>query len=158
MAYSNRTVRCLIKLLIVLLEYIDLFLFDKARILAWHKYSSHHASTMLNAFRHLLCSKLCWHSWWVSLNNHAVKMHMSASVQFYSKVQYVIIMQTYWISTHRYNRQNKIYHMFFILYSIATYLAGHLHACGQVRSIFINNSLAAAASANFLVQHINDIA
>ena len=68
----NRTVSGLIvllELLTVLLEYIDLFLiqnFDNQRFIAlvvYHKNSSHYASIMLNAFRHLSCSKLCQHSW-----------------------------------------------------------------------------------------------
>ena len=60
--YSNRTDKCLMQLLIVLLEYINLFLWFIKRILAWHKYPSHYASIILNTLRHLLCSKLHWHN------------------------------------------------------------------------------------------------
>ena len=69
LTHSNRTVRCLIKLLIVLLEYINFLWFIISRILSWHKYSSLYASIMLNAFRHLLCSKSCWHNRWVPLDS-----------------------------------------------------------------------------------------
>ena len=69
------------KLLIVLLEY---FLFDKARILAWHKYSFYYANAMFNAFRHLLRSPdyagIIDGSHWTTMQWKCIW------VQFYSKV------------------------------------------------------------------------
>ena len=40
----------------VLLEYIGLFNIFKPN-------TSYYAGIMLDAFRYLLCSKLCWHNW-----------------------------------------------------------------------------------------------
>ena len=54
-----------------LLEYIDLFCnlqFFKQGFIAWLKNFVYYAKIMLNAFGHLLCSKLCQHNRWVPSN------------------------------------------------------------------------------------------
>jgi len=83
--HSNRTVRCLIVLLwlLIVLNLFLWFIIDKARILAWHKYLSCYASIMLNAFRHLLC--------WQTTSGNAYELVHSAPVRFYSKVEYAYI-------------------------------------------------------------------
>ena len=55
---QKRSTSCLI----VLLVHINLFLWFIKGFITWHKNSSPYASIMLNAFRDLLCSKLCWHN------------------------------------------------------------------------------------------------
>ena len=55
----------LLELLTVLLEYIDLILqlsFFQQEFILWYKYLTYYAGIMLNAFRYLLCSKLCQHN------------------------------------------------------------------------------------------------
>ena len=55
----------LLELLTVLLEYIDLILqlsFFQQEFILWYEYLTYYAGIMLNAFRYLLCSKLCQHN------------------------------------------------------------------------------------------------
>ena len=55
----------LLELLTALLEYIDLILqmsFFQQEFILSHKYLTYYAGIMLNAFRYLLCSKLCQHN------------------------------------------------------------------------------------------------
>ena len=65
----------LLELLIALLEYIDLILqlsfFQQEFILhVSYKYLTYYAGIMLNAFRYLLCSKLCQHNRRVPSDTH----------------------------------------------------------------------------------------
>ena len=55
----------LLELLTALLEYIDLILqlsFIQQEFTLSYKYLTYYAGIMLNAFRYLLCSKLCQHN------------------------------------------------------------------------------------------------
>ena len=55
----------LLELLTALLEYIDLILhlsFIQQEFTLSYKYLAYYAGIMLNAFRYLLCSKLCQHN------------------------------------------------------------------------------------------------
>ena len=55
----------LLELLTALLEYIDLILqlsFFQQEFILSYKYLTYYAGIMLNAFRYLLCSKLCQHN------------------------------------------------------------------------------------------------
>ena len=55
----------LLELLTALLEYIDLILqlsFFQQEFTLSYKYLTYYAGIMLNAFRYLLCSKLCQHN------------------------------------------------------------------------------------------------
>ena len=55
----------LLELLTALLEYIDLILqlsFFQQEFILLYKYLTYYAGIMLNAFRYLLCSKLCQHN------------------------------------------------------------------------------------------------
>ena len=42
--------------------------------LQYHNYSAYYASIMLDAFRHLLCSKLCWHNKLVPIDDNPIKV------------------------------------------------------------------------------------
>ena len=55
----------LLELLTALLEYINLILqlsFFQQEFILSYKYLTYYAGIMLNAFRYLLCSKLCQHN------------------------------------------------------------------------------------------------
>ena len=66
--YSNRTVSYLIVIdcsIRVYQSFLCDMYFDKQVL---HRCSIYYASIMVNAFRHLLCSLLCQHNWWVPKN------------------------------------------------------------------------------------------
>ena len=83
----------LLELLIALLEYIDLILqlsFFQQEFIPSYKYLTYYAGIMLNAFRYLLCSKLCQHNrrvpnygFWYMCNAD----HNKSSKQWYTQQQ-----------------------------------------------------------------------
>ena len=71
----------LLELLTALLEYIDLILqlsFFQQEFTLLYKYLTYYAGIMLNAFRYLLCSKLCQHNRRVPSGNYSVKKKTGA--------------------------------------------------------------------------------
>ena len=75
------------------------------RFIAWLKNSAYHASVMLNAFRHILCSKLCQHNWWSLSTKTMHKRSMCGSCY----VKMISTLDVYHL-VHKYNSFSYEFH------------------------------------------------